>query len=190
MTAVRRLLLVRHAGTPATRHADFSGNESLTPAGALAAAALRPLAKGGDVVACSPSLRARETAAAAGWDAAPDERLAALDAGVWSGQALQQIGGTDPQGLVRWLADPGARPHGGETILELIARVRGLLTEWHDPLAPDLLAVTHGSVIRAAVVIALDAPPDAFWRVEAAPASATELHTRGAGWVLFRANAC
>lgn len=189
MTAVRRLLLIRHGGTTATRRGDFAVDEPLTPQGKIAAAGLARWASPNTAAVSSPTRRARETALAAGWVAAVDDRLAPLDAGLWTGQTLQQIGLIDPQGMVRWLSDPAARPHGGETIVELLDRMRGLLAQWHDPAVPDLVAITHGALIRAAVVLALGAPPEAFWQVEAAPASLTELHTRGPRWVLTRVNA-
>lgn len=188
MTAVRRVVLIRHAGTAATRHARFPADEDLAPAGTIAARNLPTRVPHFAAAACSDTLRARRTAAAAGWPVTVDDRLAPLDVGRWAGHDLQHIGARDPGGLARWMTDPAARPHDGETVLELITRVRGLLQEWHDPSAADRVAVTHGSVIRAAVVVALDAPAAAFWRIEAAPASATELHTRGPGWVLFAAN--
>jgi broad specificity phosphatase PhoE len=189
MTAVRRLYLVRHAGTVATRHAGFPLDEPLAPAALAAAAQLSTLVPGVDEAICSPMMRARQTAAAAGWKTVDEHRLAPLDLGLWSGRDLQQIGGEDPAGMVRWLSDPAARPHAGETVLELIERIRGLLAQWHEPATSDVVAVTHAAVIRAAVVVALGAPAEAFWRVEIAPASVTELHTRGGGWSLFRANA-
>jgi broad specificity phosphatase PhoE len=189
MTAVRRLYLVRHAGTVATRHAGFPVDEPLGAAGLAAAAALSALVPTMNESLCSPTMRARQTAAAAGWKTVDEWGLRPLDLGVWSGRDLQEVGGTDPAGMVRWLSDPAARPHGGETVLELIERIRGLLAQWHEPATSDLVAVTHAAVIRAAVVVAMDAPAEAFWRVEVSPASVTELHARGGGWSLFRANA-
>jgi broad specificity phosphatase PhoE len=50
------------------------------------------------------------------------------------------------------------------------------------------VAVTHAGPIRAAVVHALDAPPEAFWRVDAAPLSVTELHADEGRWRLVRLN--
>jgi len=176
MIAVRRLFLIRHAGTPATRHAGFAADESLTSAGVSTAGALPSLVPGLEHAWTSPTTRARETAVAAGWSAHDEPRLAPLDLGMWQSNALQTVGGADPTGMVRWLTDPAARPHGGETIIELIDRVQ------------NLLAVTHASVIRAAVVVALDAPAESFWRVDVAPASVTELHTRAAGWALVGSN--
>lgn len=189
MTAVRRVLLVRHGGTAATRRADFPGDEPLSPAGRRTAAALGPLLAGAGTVVTSPALRAVETAAAAELDAAVEPLLRPLDAGRWAGCRLAELQYSDPAGMAAWLTDPDARPHGGETLVELAARVRDLLAVWHAGPAGDVVAVTHAAVVRAAVVVALDAPPLALWRVEAAPGSVTELHSRGAGWVVYRSNA-
>lgn len=188
MTAVRRVLLVRHGGTDATRRADFPLDEPLSPAGRRTAAALGPLLAAAGSVVTSPALRAVETAAAAGLDAAVEPLLRPLDAGRWAGSRLTELQDTDPAGLAAWLTDPAARPHAGETLVDLIARVRDLLAVWHAGPAGGVVAVTHAAVIRAAVLVALDAPPLALWRVEAAPGSMTELDSRGAGWVVYRTN--
>jgi broad specificity phosphatase PhoE len=47
-----------------------------------------------------------------------------------------------------------------------------------------LVAVTHPAVIRAAILIALDAPPKSFWRIDIAPVSRTVMHFRGHAWTL------
>jgi broad specificity phosphatase PhoE len=52
-----------------------------------------------------------------------------------------------------------------------------------------VVAVTHGAVIKAAVVSALGAPPAAAWDLDVHPASLTELSTDGAGWRVVRVNA-
>ena len=46
------------------------------------------------------------------------------------------------------------------------------------------MAVTHPAVIRAAILVALDAPPKSFWRIDIAPVSRTVLHFRGQAWTL------
>jgi broad specificity phosphatase PhoE len=82
-----------------------------------------------------------------------------------------------------WLTDPSAAPHGGESVIDLVDRVSG----WMDSLTADrarLVAVTHPAVIRAAILIALDAPPKSFWRIDIAPASRTVMHFRGHAWAL------
>jgi broad specificity phosphatase PhoE len=47
-----------------------------------------------------------------------------------------------------------------------------------------LVAVTHPGVIRAAIVVALSAPPKSFWRIDVGPVSRTVLHLRGHAWTL------
>ncbi len=47
-----------------------------------------------------------------------------------------------------------------------------------------LVAVAHPAVIRAAILIALDAPPKSFWRIDIAPVSRTVMHFRGHAWTL------
>jgi hypothetical protein len=51
------------------------------------------------------------------------------------------------------------------------------------------VAVTHGGVIKAAVVNALGAEPAAFWRVDASPLHVTVLHGRDGRWTVACVNA-
>lgn len=182
-----RLLLVRSAATAATRRAVFAGDEPLDAAGARAAARLAPALGRSDVTLVGPALRARQTAEAAGLDAKPDRDLDALGAGSWGGLELAEVGASDPLALRAWLQDPDARPPGGESRTELCGRVARFL-ECAGELPGTVVAVTHASVVRAAVVLALGAPPRAFWRVDVAPASITELRPRESGWLLARSN--
>ncbi len=46
------------------------------------------------------------------------------------------------------------------------------------------MAVTHAAVVRAAVVVTLDAPPAAFWRIDIAPLTATVLRGGAGRWTL------
>jgi broad specificity phosphatase PhoE len=136
----------------------------------------------GDVerAVCGPEKRARQTAELLGLRAATEPRLADLDCGRWRGDVL---GGVLPADLAVWLTDPALAPHGGETIVDLIERVRG----WMESLTAHhtrVVAVTHPAVIRAAILIALDAPPKSFWRIDIAPVSRTVMHFRGHAWTL------
>jgi broad specificity phosphatase PhoE len=47
-----------------------------------------------------------------------------------------------------------------------------------------VVAVTHPAVIRAAILVVLDAPPKSFWRIDIAPGSRTVMHFRGHAWTL------
>jgi broad specificity phosphatase PhoE len=184
---VRRLLLMRHARTHAVRRAAFPLDESLDTAGLEAARRLAGRLGRGDAY-CGPSRRARETAAAAGLDAEVVPALDECDFGRWAGRTLAHVDTQDPDGSRAWMTDPGARPHGGETLAELLERVG----DWLDDQAQmrgRAIAVTHGGVVKAAVVHALAAPPAAFWRVDVAPLAATELHAHDGRWTLARVNA-
>jgi len=175
-----RLVLVRSAATPATRRAAFSSDEPLDAAGVRAAERLAPVLGRVDAARSSAARRARMTAAAAGWTAAVDPDLAGPDPRAWAGLTLEEVGARDPQGLRAWLNKPD--PEG-----DLRRRVARFLEQAHG-WSGTTVAVTHAGWVRTAVVQALGAPPESFWRVDVAPASVTVLHRRDQGWVLSRAN--
>ena len=103
-----------------------------------------------------------------------------MDCGSWRGLALDEV---TPDNLAVWLSDPAASPHGGESVVDVVTRVRGWLDSVAD-IGGRVVAVTHPAVIRAAVLIALDAPPKSFWRIDIAPVAHTLLHHRGGAWTL------
>jgi broad specificity phosphatase PhoE len=178
---VRRLLLIRHAPTRATRTFAFPADEPLEAGGAIALAVPARFA-----VLCSPSLRCLQTAEAAGLEVtATDPRIAECDFGDWAGRTLAEI---PADAAAAWMADPDAAPHGGESLRAFAARVAGWLDE-QAVLDGGAAAITHGGVIKAAVVHALGAPLEAFWRIDAAPLAVTELHAHDGRWTLTRANA-
>ncbi len=184
---MRRLLLVRHAPTSATRAAAFPLDEPLDERGLASAAALAgALPRRCDVMS-SPALRCRQTVEAAGLTAAAEPRLAECDFGSWAGATLADVHASDPQGAGTWMTDPDAAPHGGEPLRAFVARVAG----WLDDQAAGAgaaAAVTHGGVVKAALVHALGAPLEAFWRIDAAPLSVTELRAHDGRWTVARVN--
>ena len=179
MSEVVRLTLVSHAMTDAMSAGRFPTDEPLNSVGLRQADAAVDLGMVDDAI-CGPEKRARQTAELLGLHARVDPRLADLDHGRWRGDVL---GGLEPAELAIWLTDVTTAPHGGETIVELVNRVRS----WMESLSTArgrLVAVTHPAVVRAAVLVALDAPPRSFWRVDNAPVSRTVLHFRGQAWTL------
>jgi alpha-ribazole phosphatase len=77
-----------------------------------------------------------------------DPRLAEMDFGRWEGMRWDAIARSE---LDAWAADlTGARPHGGETVAELAARVRAALTDALSGPQP-VLVVCHAGVIKAAL---------------------------------------
>lgn len=183
---MRRLLLVRHAATLATRAAAFPVDEPLDERGAADAAALADRLPARCDVLCSPAARCVQTAAAAGLTPLRSERLLAeCDFGAWAGRCLSEV---DPDAAAAWMTDPAATPHGGESLRAFVARVAGWL-DMQARLDGRAVAITHGGVVKAAVVHALGAPIDAFWRIDCAPLSITELHAHDGRWTVTRLNA-
>ncbi len=181
---MRRLLLVRHASTEAVRSAAFGSDEPLDERGRALAARLRlPRC---DEVLVSPARRTHETASHAGLVAtgvAPAE----CDFGRWAGLSLRSVAEREPDAVRAWMGDADAAPHGGESLRELLARVGGWL-ERQAPLDGTAVAITHGGVIKACVVSGLCAPAAAFWQVDVAPLSITELHAHDGRWTIARVN--
>ncbi|MCG7203474.1 histidine phosphatase family protein [Streptomyces arenae] len=169
-----RVVLIAPAITPSLRRARFDDGDSIENPGAVALS----LPAAGRAVS-SPSVRCRETAAALGLDASAEPALAGLDAGRWRGRTLEEVGAAEPQALARWLSEPGAAPHGGESVREFRARVVAWL-ETTGRTAGRTVAVVEPEVVRAVVVHALGAPEGAFWRVDVPPLAATEV-TGGPG---------
>lgn len=179
MSEVVRLTLVSHGMTDAMSAGRFPTDEALNALGHRQVQAGVELGTV-DVALCGPEQRTRQTAELLGLSARTDSLLADLDCGAWRGNALD---GVPPADLAVWLTEPAKAPHGGESVVDLIGRVRG----WLDSLGAQrgrLVAVTHPAVIRAAIVVALDAPPKSFWRTDIGPMSRTVMHFRGQAWTL------
>jgi broad specificity phosphatase PhoE len=186
---MRRLLLVRHAPTAATRRFAFPADESLDQGGRDATRALATALPARVGVLSSPSARCVETAQAAGLVVdAIEPAIAECDFGAWAGRTLEDVTETDPEAATAWMSDPDAAPHGGESLRAFGARVAQWLAA-QAPLDGGAIAITHGGVVKAAVVAALSAPIDAFWRIDATPLAITELHAHDGRWTLTRANA-
>jgi broad specificity phosphatase PhoE len=177
VSEVVRLTLVAHGMTDAMAAGRFPTDE---PLNAIGRSQVVPDARDADRAYCGPEARAIQTADLLGAHAEIEPRLADLDHGRWRGEVLGRV---LPADLAIWLTDPTRAPHGGESIVELIERVR----DWMESLTSEyirVLAVTHPAVVRAAMLVVLDAPPKSFWRIDIAPASRTVLHYRGHAWTL------
>lgn len=180
-------MLLRHASTDAVRRAAFPVDEPLDAGGTASARALTGRLGRGDAL-CGSAQRARATAAAAGLRARVEPALDECDFGAWRGRTLAEVHAEDPEGATAWMTDPAARPHGGEALSAFAARVGA----WLDAQAAGdgrTIAVTHGGVVKAAVVRALGAPLAAFWRIDVAPLHVTELHAHEGRWTVALLNA-
>lgn len=122
-----RLTLVAHASTAATAEAGFPADEGLEPRGLAAARAARGGLRRPTRVVRSPATAAAETADALGLAATVDLGLADWDLGAWRGRTLDELAAADPAAVRAWLTEPGAAPHGGESLAALLARVTAWL---------------------------------------------------------------
>ncbi|HEY1723731.1 MAG TPA: histidine phosphatase family protein [Magnetospirillaceae bacterium] len=175
-----RLILLCAAATPGLRRGIFPDNESLDERGLGEACARVPLLDGIQTFWTSPTPSAVQTAAALGRAAMPIAALRECDYGSWAGKRLRDIDTADPEAYAAWLKNPDAAPHGGESIADVMKRV----TIWLDGLSAqeDAVAVTHASVIRAAITHATDAGKESDARIDIAPMTATHLERDGALW--------
>jgi broad specificity phosphatase PhoE len=181
MTA--RLDLLAHGASAATRATRFPDDEPLEASAVSALEAVRGRLRPYAEVLISPARAARETAAALGFDAEVEMALSDCDYGRWRGLASKEVAEREANEFATWLADPAAAPHGGESFAALIERIGAWLTQ---ALTREgaTLAVTHASVVRAAIVNALGAGSSAFARIDVAPLSLARLSGHGQRWNL------
>ncbi|WP_055566361.1 histidine phosphatase family protein [Streptomyces atriruber] len=180
-----RLTLISPATSHALKEVRFDDDGPLDPVGVeraeAAAGSLAPAA----AAYTSPSPRCRRTADALGLAGAePLDTLAACDMGRWRGRTLDSVAGAEAEAVALWLGDPTAAPHGGESLREVRDRVAAWLDTLGEQAAGHVVAVAEPDVIRAALVHALSAPDEAFWRLDVRPLTATRLSGRSGRWNL------
>jgi broad specificity phosphatase PhoE len=179
------VLFVRQAGTPATRAACFpAGGEHPDAASLARAASLRVDATPRAFAAPAPA--AVRTAQVIGLAPTVIEGLAEADYGRWSGLPYADVAKREPDALARWLADPDASPHGGESLAALARRIAG----WLDSVRaePAAVVVCDAGVIRAALGHALGLGPLTSNRFDLAPLSTTALAAAHDGWRVAHVN--
>jgi probable phosphoglycerate mutase len=176
------IYLVRHGETAANRQRLALGradppltDEGRSQAGALAA---RFSDSGATRVVSSPLARARATAdaiaLALGVPVEIEPRLVELDYGEWDERSFSEFPSED---LVRWRTDASFAPPGGESLLAVGARVASLCAELVD--GEPVVAVSHVSPIKAAVLWAMDADPLLAWRMHLDVASISRVDAPG-----------
>ena len=121
-------------------------------------------------VVSSPMQRAQETAApiaaALGLDVATDAGLDEIDFGDWTGMTFEALQGAP--GWQAWNQFRGTAPTpGGETMLDVLGRVLRCLARWREAV-PDgeVVMVSHGDVLKAALAHSLGMPLDLLQRIE------------------------
>ena len=101
---------------------------------------------------------------------------------------MTSVEADSPEAFALWLADPGAAPHGGESLAQVLLRVK----DWLDrsaALPANRLVVASPFIVRVIVVAALGLPPSVFWRLDAAPLGVTRLTAQNGRWRLAAFNA-
>jgi broad specificity phosphatase PhoE len=127
----------------------------------------------------SPLERARETAApiSQALDLTPDvcEAITEIDVGEWAGRDFAVL-----QGDPRWVswnnARSLARPPGGESMLQVQARVMGHLERVRGSHRDQgVVLVSHADVIKTALLYCLGLPIDSYRLFDISPASISTL---------------
>lgn len=183
--SVARWWLVRHAPAaelPGRIHGRLDVAADLSGAAALDALAARLPARA--LWVASHLRRARETAAALAARMAPappapeiEPDLSEQGFGAWEGLTHDEVSARDAVAAERFWADPArARPPGGESFAEVVARVAPALDRLSAGLAgADVVAVCHAGAIRAALAAALGLAPDRALAFAVDPVSLTRL---------------
>jgi broad specificity phosphatase PhoE len=179
------IIFVRHGQTEVNREGRLQGrlDAPLTELGReqarLVAAGLA--SSGAVAVLTSPLLRAAETAheiaSMLGVDVEADARLIEVDYGEWDGRKFSEVA---PEEWGQWRDDVAFVPPGGESLLTVATRV-GDFCSARLIAESTIIAVSHVSPIKAAVVWALGIGEEATWRMHLDVASLTRIGRRGEG---------
>jgi broad specificity phosphatase PhoE len=173
-----RLELVAQGLADGTRESIFGDPGHLLDRGSIAPSEGR--------VVCwyrGPELACGETAAALGGTAEVIPALRGCDFGSWAGRSVAEVGTEDPNGLRQWLNDANARPHGGESLAQLVSRVGVAIDQrkWPDGRSVLVLAPL---VVRAIITHVLQAPPAVIFRIDVSPLSRVVVSRSGGLWRL------
>ncbi len=196
---VTRWWWVRHAPVPNPDGRIYGARDVQCDTSDTAAfTALAATLPAGAVWLTSNLSRTRETAAAiaaaglSGPEPVAEPDLDEQDFGQWQGTTWAEFhAAADPVRQAFWRAPARTAPPGGESFADLMARVGPAvhrLTEAH--AGRDIVAVTHGGTIRAALALALGLDPEHALAVVVDTLSLTRidhmaggfLHGRGEAW--------
>ncbi|MDA3963395.1 MAG: histidine phosphatase family protein [Planctomycetota bacterium] len=186
-----RLVLVRHGETEWNRSRRLQGQSDspLTERGRAQAAGLaeRLADEHWHAVYTSDLKRAHDTATiiAGGQHLTCDPVLRERGFGAWEGLDDQTIRQQDPQGHATWrVAEPDFSPPGGESWRAVWQRASDALARYAtiDTKGHTILAVTHGGLLRAALMQCLGLPISAPRRFGITNCAYNELEHDGVQW--------
>lgn len=185
------IVLVRHGRTALNASGRLQGrvDEPLDAVGRdqaeRVATRLSPLLVENDLVISSPLVRARTTAEALGRSIDVDERWIEMSYGVYDGVRQSDVAADV---WSTWRRDPHFAPDGGESLIEVTARVHRACDELREQaLDRRIVVVSHVSPIKAAIAWALGTDPSSSWRMHLDTAAITRISVspRGVALVSF-----
>jgi len=211
MNDVTRWWWVRHAPVPSVVGTIYGGND--VPCDVSDRASFRALAAAlpADAVWLTSHLtRTHLTARAireAARDLAPPPRfpdpvaeahLGEQCFGEWQGATWDEMEARDPDAFRKFWETPArARPPGGESFADQIARVSAVIDRYTaEHAGRDIVAIAHGGTIRAAMAHSLGLPPEGGMSFTVSTLSVTclehvrggLLRGRGGAWRVVRVN--
>jgi broad specificity phosphatase PhoE len=160
---------------PADEPADSGRDDDLA---SLAAGLGKP-----DLVLCSPSRCAVDTAGVLGLSPTIAADLHEVDYGRWAGLSLKQIAVEEPDAIAAWLADPEMTAHGGESLRAAVERVGRWIDQYAWP-AGHALVIAPASVVKAVVLHVLTAPVSAHSHLDIVPLGTIALSRQQGKWRL------
>ena len=97
--------------------------------------------------------------------------------GDWEGRPYSEVAPVSASGRHPfWLAPAAYQPPGGESFVAVMDRVGPAMVRWsHHAAGRDIVVVSHGGTIRAAIGKALDLQPEAALRITVDTLSLTRL---------------
>ena len=180
------IYFVRHGETVLTPTRKFSGTGALDPelvqdgldqAELVAEEAVK---LGAEVLIASPLNRTRQTAEAiartTGLEIIFDEAWYELSFGSWDGKSIEEVKEQEPDAYQAWLNSTAYEPGGGESWDQATVRIEEALEKLvAEYPGKKIIVVTHNGVIKTAVRLAIGAPAEAVFHVDAAPCSISSI---------------
>ena len=180
------IYFVRHGETVLTPTRKFSGTGALDPelmqdgldqAELVAEEAVK---LGAEVLIASPLKRTRQTAEAiartTGLEIIFDEVWFELSFGSWDGKSIEEVKEQEPDAYQAWLNSTAYAPGGGESWDQATVRIEEALEKLvAEYPGKKIIVVTHNGVIKTAVRLAIGAPAEAVFHVDAAPCSISSI---------------
>ena len=180
------IYFVRHGETVLTPTRKFSGTGALDPelmqdgldqAELVAEEAVK---LGAEVLIASPLNRTRQTAEAiartTGLEIIFDEAWFELSFGSWDGKSIEEVKEQEPDAYQAWLNSTAYEPGGGESWDQATVRIEEALEKLvAEYPGKKIIVVTHNGVIKTAVRLAIGAPAEAVFHVDAAPCSISSI---------------